>query len=408
MADARAGLDRLLDIPAWSVDEEAAALALVEASVLRAKAEAVELRFAALADGFGVGIREGAASTADWWAHTRKLSRVEARRRMALARRLDGDREAVGDALAAGDLDTEQARVVADAVDALPVGEVGPGVVRDAELRLIALGREHDARALRVLGRRILDVVAPHLAEDLEHRQLLAEEEKAARAVSLTMSDDGHGITRGRFAVPTAQAQMWRQQLLAFAAPARHSDRAGSEPEAAPAPAARPHALVLGEALVEWIERYPADRLPDTGGVSATAVVHLELDTLLGSLTPAHLDTGAVISASQARRLACEAGIIPAVLGGKSQVLDLGRTRRFHTRAQRIALGVRDGGCTAEGCEQPPGWCHAHHDPPWSRGNGTNLDQARLLCARHHRMIHDTRYTHTSTPTGKVRIHLRT
>jgi hypothetical protein len=299
--------------------------------------------------------------------------------------------------------------VVADAVDALPASEVGPGVVREAELRLIALGREHDARALKVLGRRILDVVAPELAEDLEHRQLLAEEEKAARAVSLTMSDDGHGITRGRFALPTAQAQMWRQQVLAFASPARRD--AGQAGATSPTPAttsAVPHAVVMGEALVEWIERYPVDRLPDAGGVTASAVVHLELDTLLGGLRPAYLDTGAVISASQARRLACEAGIIPAVLGGRSQVLDLGRARRFHSRAQRIALGVRDGGCTAEGCEQPPGWCHAHHDPPWSRGNGTSVDQARLLCARHHRMIHDTRYTHTRTTNGKVRIHLRT
>ena len=90
----------------------------------------------------------------------------------------------------------------------------------------------------------------------------------------------------------------------------------------------------------------------------------MTLDSLLGGLKAARLDTGETISAGLARRLACEAGIIPAVLGGKSQVLDLGRTRRFHTEAQRIAKTLEHGGCTAEGCDWPPGLCHLHHPDP--------------------------------------------
>ena len=80
------------------------------------------------------------------------------------------------------------------------------------------------------------------------------------------------------------------------------------------------------------------------------------------------LDTGGHLSAAEARRLACRAGIVPMVLGGKGQVLDVGRKRRLHTEAMRIAMGVRDGGCTAEHCETPPGMCHAHHDIPLVRG----------------------------------------
>ena len=59
------------------------------------------------------------------------------------------------------------------------------------------------------------------------------------------------------------------------------------------------------------------------------------------------LDDGGRISATRVRRLACEAGIIPAVRGGRSQPLAVGRKKRFHTTAQRIALALRDGGCTA-------------------------------------------------------------
>ena len=93
----------------------------------------------------------------------------------------------------------------------------------------------------------------------------------------------------------------------------------------------------------------------------------MTLEQLLADLDHAGvctLDTGGRISAAEARRLACTAGIIPVVLGGKSQVLDVGRKRRLHNETMRIAMGVRDGGCTAEGCETPPGLCHAHHNTP--------------------------------------------
>lgn len=83
-------------------------------------------------------------------------------------------------------------------------------------------------------------------------------------------------------------------------------------------------------------------------------------------------------------------------------VLDLGRTKRFHAKAQRLAMGLRDGGCTAEGCDWPPGLCHAHHDDPWSRGGHTNTKKGRLLCPRHHARAHDAAYVTTYLPGGKV------
>ena len=84
----------------------------------------------------------------------------------------------------------------------------------------------------------------------------------------------------------------------------------------------------------------------------------MTLDQLMARLDSAGvctLDTGERISATEARRLACSAGIIPIVLGGRGQVLDVGRRRRLHTEAMRLAMGVRDGGCTAVDCEAPPG-----------------------------------------------------
>jgi hypothetical protein len=162
----------------------------------------------------------------------------------------------------------------------------------------------------------------------------------------------------------------------------------------------------LGRAFAELIQRYPASKLPKTGGLNATAVVLIPLETLIGGLKAAHLDTGHPISPGLARRLACEAGIIPAVLDGQSQVLDLGRTSRYYTEAQRIAKTIEQHGtCIAEDCDQAP--THMHHPHAWAEGGQTNHD-GWLICPWHHARAHDTHYRYEMLPTGKVRFHRRT
>ncbi|WP_460794249.1 HNH endonuclease, partial [Marisediminicola antarctica] len=79
---------------------------------------------------------------------------------------------------------------------------------------------------------------------------------------------------------------------------------------------------------------------------------------------------------------------IPAVLGGNSQILDLGTGRRLFTRAQRIAFAERDGGCAITGCGRPPSYTEAHHIHWWSHGGTTNLNNGILLCTGHHHIIH--------------------
>jgi hypothetical protein len=165
-----------------------------------------------------------------------------------------------------------------------------------------------------------------------------------------------------------------------------------------------------GIAFTQLLESVQAKDLPRTGGCGATIVVSMTLDQLLAKLDAAEvctLDTGGRVSATEARRLACSAGIIPMVLGGRGQVLDVGRKRRLHTDAMRVALGVRDRGCTAVDCEVPPGLCHAHHDNPWSQGGHTNVKTGRLICPHHHRRIHDPRYQTKHLPDGKISFHRR-
>ncbi len=163
----------------------------------------------------------------------------------------------------------------------------------------------------------------------------------------------------------------------------------------------------MGRAFGELIERYPADRIPDAGGVNATAVVIMTLETLMGGLKAAHLDTGEPISPGQARRLASQAKIIPVVLGGKSEVLDVGRCKRFFTKAQRLAMMIRDHGCTTEGCDWPPGMCHGHHDVLWALADHRPQTRTTPL-PKHHATAHHPAYEMTKLPGGKVAFHRRT
>ena len=245
-------------------------------------------------------------------------------------------------------------------------------------------------------------MIAPEAADAIEGQLLEAEEAAALRRTTFTMRADDEGTVHGRFRIPTLHGQMLHKMLLALTEPAAANAGDPTTERRHPAPVER------GLAFCDLIERIPAESLPTQGGCSATVVVTMTLDQLLTGLGAAGLDTGGDISANHARRLACTAGIIPAVLGGTSQVLDLGRRRRLHTEPQRLALTLQQGGCTAQDCDKPPALCHAHHDQPWSTGGTTSLENGRLLCGHHHRRIHDPAYEHHQTSAGKIAFHRRT
>ena len=102
-----------------------------------------------------------------------------------------------------------------------------------------------------------------------------------------------------------------------------------------------------------FLENLPDTGLPVHGGTTTSVMVTLDLDTLLTGIGVATTSTGDRVTAEQARRLACQARIIPVVLGRKGEVLDLGRSARLFSPAQRKALAIRDRECTTEGCIDP-------------------------------------------------------
>ncbi len=364
----------------------------------------LECHTVAEADRRRLGDEIGARHTHQWWAARSRQTHAAAARLTRLGTALASDLHApVASALAHGTVRLEQARVIVEAVDALP-SRVDAETRGLAEATLLELASQHDARDLKQIGKRILDAVAPEVGESHEGAVLEAEEARAAAGVELTLSDDGEGRCHGRFTVPSHIGAMLKRHLLALANPARHTEAELRDESGEWKPLRRR----LGEAFIDYVERYPLDATPQTAGVNATVVVTMTLEQLLAGHATALLDDGTRMSAGQARRLACEAQIIPVVLGTDSQPLDLGRAARLFTKAQRIALGLRDGGCTARGCETSASGCHAHHDDPWSRGGRTDLANGRLLCPQHHRLAHSSRYAVTIHADNSVTYVLRT
>lgn len=102
----------------------------------------------------------------------------------------------------------------------------------------------------------------------------------------------------------------------------------------------------------------------------------------------ARLPHAGPIPARRVRHLACDADLIPIVLGTDNRILDLGRSHRLVTPALRRALIARDGGCLFPGCNIPATWTEAHHLVEWYAGGVTSLDNLVLLCSHHHHAVH--------------------
>jgi hypothetical protein len=124
-------------------------------------------------------------------------------------------------------------------------------------------------------------------------------------------------------------------------------------------------------------------------GAKATITVTIDLDDLKAATADAigHTVYSGGLSAATIRRLACDANVIPIVLGSNSEPLDVGRSERLVTKAMRRALNTRDRGCVV--CGAPPIMCDAHHLISWIDGGQTKIDNLALLCRRHHVDLHN-------------------
>lgn len=372
----------------------------------RLDSELTSLRLRLTAASADVADDAAARDVASWLAHHTRSDRSETSRHERLARILE-TWTALGRAIGEGAVNPAQAEVIALALNNLPTA-VGDDIRHRAESHLVEEAARFGPRELRILGRRVLDVVAPEVGEDHERRQLEHEQSEARKTTRLSTRRNGDGTTNVFARVPDAVADRLTTYLEAYTSP-RRDDGTPVASAVRPADGERtPYDVRLGHAFCAFLEHADPARLPVHGGDATNVTVTIDLESLRDMAGSATTDGGDALSAAECRRLACTAGIIPAVLGTDGEVLDLGRSSRLFTRPQRRAMRLRDQECRTLGCRIPAAWCEAHHaGDPWCQGGKTDLADGALLCSFHHHRAHDPGYLHSRLPNGDFRFHRR-
>lgn len=369
--------------------------------LVRAEARLAAVRLRVLAVSGDVAEATGARDAALWLAADRNLDHSSARADLGLAAILEERWPDVAAALAAGEIHLEQARAIVNALEGVRE-DLTPAQLVQAEAQMLVDAKVLDPKGLRKVGRHLADVVDPASAEEREAKKLAEHDKHAAEKAKLSLRPQGDGTTRISGLLPDAVAHRLKTYLEAFAQPRK---------QAAAADGRRvPYKTLMARAFGDFLERVDPARLPDHGGDATTVIVTITLDQLRTELAAAGLgydeDTG--LTAATARRLSCQAMIMPMVLGGASQVLDAGRASRFHTPAMRKVIRLRDKTCRAAGCDVPAQWCDIHHLTPWSEAGKTSVKDGVLLCCHHHHRVHDPAYLHERHPDGSFRFTRRT
>ena len=356
------------------------------------RVDAATLRVLHEVDRRGVAVERGRTSTAAWLRAAHRLHPATATRLVRTAKALHDDpagplvphpddgvtrpRQELRDAFAAGQVSAEHVAVITAAVAALP-DTVDPVVRTDAETALVQAAAAHDPKTLAHIGTHLRHTLDDSGGEDLADKE---DHQVATRELQVRLQNDGSSVVRGRFDPELTAALCSQLNPLAAPRPATDGHRDLRTP-----------AQRNADALAELLRRYAAaDLSPESHGAPATVTVTMTLDTLQqrAGAPAATLDWCGPISAQTARRIACDARIIPVLLGSNGEPLDVGRSSYPVTQAIWRALVARDGGCAFAGCDRPPEWTEAHHRIPWEDGGETSVENCCLFCDFHHRVVH--------------------
>lgn len=280
----------------------------------------------------------------------------------------------VADAVLAGDLSVDAAGLIAAGLETL-TDRIPSDHLRGLEASLVVKAVHlavHEVRRLVAIAVARADLAG---LEERERRQY------DERYLTWTEDHTGQVTFAGRLdAVTAAPIRTVIEQIVTQQFRARR-DQDPTDPDK------RTVGQMRADALFEICRHALGCKATDRSGIRTTMIVRMtktDIDTGrgLGSID----GTTVPVSVGQLRRLAGDVGVIPAILGGESEILDLGRTRRMFTTAQRLALLERDGGCAK--CHAPPEHCEAHHLRWWERGGPTDLSNGVMLCTRCHHDIH--------------------
>ncbi|MEV6645875.1 DUF222 domain-containing protein [Amycolatopsis sp. NPDC051371] len=278
---------------------------------------------------------------------------------------------AVAPATAAAALDGRLSTPMIDTIVGV-MTQVPPEHRDEAEQHLLTFASEAGHKQVAALGTRILAHLDPDGAAPDS-----AEPATPSRELSLRRKRTGIWELNGRFDDETGTRA---SALLDSLAQRRTTDEG---------PDLRSPQERYGDAFSDAIDlALNSPDLPLQAGERAHIMVAVSLEDLKSGVGRAILGDLGTMSAAEARIHACDCKLIPAVLGTKSEPLDLGHQRRLISTPLRHALYLRDRGCAFPGCHRPPRHCQGHHIRHWADGGPTELGNLVLMCAHHHRLLH--------------------
>lgn len=271
-------------------------------------------------------------------------------------------------AMAEGALSGEHISAVAEVMKELPP---------EAELPIVEFARENEPSAVRTFGKKLAYGL---YQQDAEPRE--TEPEPPVNRLWMEWKGDQLWV---RAKLDKITGLKFEAMIDPLAKPRPTTPEEGPDP--------RTRAEREGDAFADLVDlMLRADRLPEHGGEPVTLTLTMNYQDLVEQAGFAMADNHERIPASLVRRLACNAGVIPVVLGGRSEPMDIGRKTRTFPASIRRLLVVRDKGCAFPSCDRPPKHADVHHIAFWSHGGGTSVDNAVLLCRAHHTLIHQSEW----------------
>lgn len=347
--------------------------------VLRRQLAAVEVQVTAELDTRAVAGEFARSSTADLLVSELLVSPAESKARVARAADLAPRRALSGEplpallpvvaaALSEGQISIEHVRVITDCLEQLPCS-FDVSAVGAVEAALVHAAQHENPATLRrtaamLLARADPDGIEPR--EDEIHRR---------RDLTLARNRDGSGRLTGRLTVEAVA--VWDTILDSLSAPLPSDD---GEPDQRTAGQRRHDGLVdAGHRLLRSAD------LPAAGGVPVTVLLRTTAVEVDAGVGVAQTSRGDLLSVRDLAAMSSDAELMPVMTNPEGAVLSLGRTRRLASRAQRLALASRDGGCSFPDCSRPAAWTEVHHVRPWQDGGATDLSNMCLVCRYHHR-----------------------
>ncbi|TYL53783.1 HNH endonuclease signature motif containing protein [Agromyces mariniharenae] len=377
-----AGLVRVQELLARVRRDTDALLARAAAEVARRSGPAFGESGLAKSQGFHSATRLIAASTGGSRHDAARLIAVgeaTAERASFTGERLPSRHPHVARSVVAAEISLEAAAAITSMLDRVAL-RADPDLADRVEAALAQLARQVP---LDVLTRGVREAEARLDADGVEPR-----EEELRQERSLTFREDARGVVHLNARLDPEGAAHIKAAIEALVSDALRRREQGGDDARPIVDDSRTISQIQADALAQ-LARHAlgcAQTLPALA--KTTVVVRIDLESMRDGIGIAHIDgIDQPISAGTARRMAADAELIPAVLGGASVPLDLGRAARLFSRSQRLALGERDGGCAS--CGQNIAYVEAHHIDWWERDAGpTDLSNGVLLCSSCHHRIH--------------------